>query len=315
MATPRDMSRYFRTMIENSVNVQADQIIDVIKTAYPGANFICVTCDPSTVYHTRPIGYDRKYIWIQQTKNALNRNYVVKILQQAFPNIVVEKINVDGGGDAEERLASWGVFKKSHVHKCSPTETGVARTLEECNAEIVRLQQEIEELKRVSISNSHVNSHNTINVNNVNNIALNLTITPYGLENRSHISQEDYEKSISESVTEGLARLTCEMIEKIHSIDENKNFYMEHPHDTNVWVHNKGGIYDQISLDQFSKDAPLHYAEIAKSACRPMRQTVIDMTKEWVADHNRKHKNNTIMRTVQETALGALQPASSLIGK
>ena len=270
-------------MVKNSANVHANNIIKVMRSSYRGANFICITCNPVTVIRNGTFGYNQKYIWIQQSKNALNQNAVVKVLQTAFPTLIFQKISKDADAGPETRLSDWGTFNKSHVHKISPT---TAVTAEQIDHDMFKLKQELADLKSSDGEKSQ------------------MAITPYGFENLSHISPQEYAECITESVPEGLLRLTVETIEKIHSADENRNFFMKPPHDTDVWVHQKGGEYVQIPLEQFAKDAPLHYADIVKAACRPMRKTVIGMTKEWVADHNKKRKHNMIMRTLQTVALG-----------
>jgi hypothetical protein len=53
------MSRFFKIMVKNSVNVHANNIIKVIRASYPGVNFVCITCNPITVIRNGTFGYSR----------------------------------------------------------------------------------------------------------------------------------------------------------------------------------------------------------------------------------------------------------------
>jgi hypothetical protein len=141
-------------------------------------------------------------------------------------------------------------------------------------------------------------------VNNVtNNPNIIVVVNPSGFESTSHLTAIEIKTIVAEGVKEGLAELTCRAIDKIHSIDENRNFYMNHPDSKNVKVLRRGGVYEDVLFEKFAKDAPFHYADIIKSVSNESAMAIDDLKRKWTASRNRGSSKQKVMRKVHETAL------------
>jgi len=348
MATPaRDRSRYFVIDFEDDKLLYTpDAIIEAILRRYPTINFIRIRgqlgwkkkCVKESKYGKGGKGeqwedandFSWKHIWIQQNKNALNKDCLIKHLFKDLPGIVLRKNQLDSREVRDSDtyfIKVWGTFHPPALHKSVRAKPALTKRIGDMTDEekidilikqsdtIIQLQQEMAQLKETTTAptplssggNSTVNSNNVNNVNSNNvSIIVNVGSRPHGFESQDHISKEDWKSFVTAGVQEGLAQLACQTMGKIHSVDENKNFYMTHPGSANIRVLRHGNVYEDVLLTKFAHDAPYHYAEIVKEASSIEDASTINVLKKnWAADRNRKLSNDKMMRKVQKLALDA----------
>jgi hypothetical protein len=213
----------------------------------------------------------------------------------------------------------WGTFHAPALHKSARTEPAPTMrigdmtddekndTLVKQSDKIIQLQQEMARLKETAAATvmlGDVVNSNNVNSNNVN-IIVNVGNKPHGFESQDHISKEDWKSFVAAGVQEGLAQLACQTMGRLHSVEENKNFYMTHAGAPNIKVLRHGNVYEDVLLTKFAQDAPYHYAEIVKEASTEDASTINALKKNWAADRNRKLSNQKMMRKVQKLALDA----------
>ena len=284
----RDRSRYFCFEVDEALDYSGDDIIRAIQKRYPTTNYILVRGKNDWNKQlvkgvwVRTIEYCWKIVWIQQTQNALDRDTVVRCLSKDLPGTQIMKRCIDDqevSNTATQYVASWGEFHPPSVRKDARKKLkaqAVAKMSDdEKVATIVNLFEENDRLKKemnASVNsnsitlNSLVNSNNTT-TNNTNNMNITVNIgNPYGFEPNTHVTPEQWKSIIAEGIQKGLAHLTCQTIDVIHSVDENKNFYMTQSSSENVKVLRHGNVYEDVLLEKFARDAPYHYAEIVKEA-------------------------------------------------
>ena len=345
--TPRDRSRYFVIDFEDDKLLYTpDAIIEAILSRYPTVNFIrirgqlgwkkkCVKVskDGKSDKWEAANDFSWKHIWIQQSKNALNKDCLIKNLLKDLPGITedkVRKIELDSPDIKDTNtqfIKIWGSFHtpaKDKSAKMEPTLITLTKrivdmtddeknqTISQQSDAIIQLMQENARLKEtavtstgsiVNVNSPSVNSNN-INSNNVS-IVVNMANNPHGFESHDHISKEEWKSFVTAGVQEGLAQLAYQTMGKLHSIDENKNFYMTHAGAENVKVLRHGNVYEDVLLTTFAQDAPYHYAEIVKEASTENASTINTLKKNWAANRNRKLSNQKMMRKVQKIALDA----------
>jgi hypothetical protein len=71
---------------------------------------------------------------------------------------------------------------------------------------------------------------------------------------------------------------------RLHSVEENKNFYMTHAGAPTINVLRHGNVNEDVLLTKFAQDAPYHYAEIVKEASTEDASTINALKKNWAAD-------------------------------
>jgi hypothetical protein len=316
--------------VDEALDYSGDDIIKAIQKRYPQTNYIRVRGKNGwnkklvdNKVWVRTVEYCWKIVWIQQTQNALDRDTVVRSLSKDMPGTQIMKRSLDDqevSDTATQFVAVWGEFHPPALRESARKKLKVEQSVSDMSDEdIARLVQENIRLKKevaVASANSHnitlksmVNSNNTTNNNTTNttNIIVNVG-TPYGFEVNNHVTPEQWKSIIAEGIQKGLAHLTCQTIDVIHSVDENKNFYMTQPNSENVKVLRHGNVYEDVLLEKFARDAPYHYAEIVKEASNEDACAIgaIDnLTRDWAADRNRKLSNQKVMRKVQKKALEA----------
>ena len=322
----KDRSRYFCIDVDEAFEASGEKIINSILRRYPTVNYIMVRGQLGWNKKEVNGGYvptDEfrwKHVWIQRSHNALDKDCVIKNLLKDLPGVEVTKRSLDDTSIANKYtqfVRSWGTFNRSAVHKAPEPDNMNKRVREmtdsEKNDTILQQNQEIERLRKEaadSKSVSNVNSNNTVSNINSNNTTTNnivvKVVNPYGFESTGHISKEEWKNLVAEGVKEGLAHLACQTIEKIHSTEENKNFYMTHANDENIKVRRHGNVYEDVLLERFARDAPYHYAELVREASTEDSSDIDKIKKIWADNRNRKISTQKVMRKVQKTAMDTL---------
>jgi hypothetical protein len=127
-------------------------------------------------------------------------------------------------------------------------------------------------------------------------------INPYGYESVKHISQDEWRAMIIEGLKEGLAHLTCKTIEKVHSIPENKNFYIENntTKDVTLIGHNENRYH--ITLEELANQAPQQYMDIMKDSI-PDITHVSAIERKWNRNQNKSTQAHRIIRTLKNVGI------------
>jgi len=135
MATPaRDRSRYFVIDLEDDrLLYTADAIIEAIIKRYPTVNFIRIRGNIGWNERLKGGGewvcekqFQWKHVWIQQSKNALNKDCLIKHLLKDLPGIDIEKNELDHEAikDQHTQLVKiWGAFHTPAKHKSAHTDS------------------------------------------------------------------------------------------------------------------------------------------------------------------------------------------------
>jgi hypothetical protein len=304
-----ERSRYFAFDMIEALVYTGEEIIDAIMKRYPHINYILVK--GQNEQNRGQAESTWKYIMIQQTRNALKTECVLKNIVKDFPGIEIRHIDVtdrDLDDTKTHYIASIGEYSPPHIREAGRViqlNTDDMTDAQKVDA-IRRLQRENKLLKKEVESNAATQVVNNINNGTINNITNNniiVVVNPSGFESTNHLTASELKIIVAEGVKEGLAELTCQAIDKIHSIDENKNFFMNHPDSKNVKVLRRGGVYEDVLFEKFAKDAPFHYADIIKSASSENAVVIDDLKRRWSANRNRGSSKQKVMRKVHETAL------------
>jgi hypothetical protein len=155
----------------------------------------------------------------------------------------------------------------------------------------------------VNIVNSNNNSNN-ITINNINNI--NIFINPYGFETVKHITNEEWKHMIEEGLKQGLAHLTCKTIEKVHSVPENKNFYIENNATKEVTLIGHNDNKYTMTLEELVNKAPSQYMDIIKENIMDM-DPVCTIEKKWNRNQQKSTEAHRIIRTLKNVGIQNFQ--------
>jgi hypothetical protein len=156
-----------------------------------------------------------------------------------------------------------------------------------------------------TLVNNIVTNNNNITINNnINNI--NIFINPYGFETVKHITNEEWKHMIEEGLKQGLAHLTCKTIEKVHSVPENKNFYIENNATKEVTLIGHNDNKYTMTLEELVNKAPSQYMDIIKENAQDM-DPVCTIEKKWNRNQQKSTEAHRIIRTLKNVGIQNFQ--------